>query len=82
MQTLKRPKKIDYSLFKKNNSNLKTRYGLPRDITFCKSCVISNQRPISSIEFKNTINQNKNVIRFNQHGICDACKFAEKKKEN
>jgi hypothetical protein len=25
-------------------------YGLPREVTFCKTCVISNQRPNSTIE--------------------------------
>ena len=27
--------------------------GLPEKVIFCKKCVISNQRPSSSIEFKN-----------------------------
>ena len=27
--------------------------GLPEEVIFCKKCVISNQRPSSSIEFKN-----------------------------
>ena len=34
-------------------------YGLPNEIKFCKSCVISNQRPSSTVEFKN----NKNVLK-------------------
>ena len=28
-------------------------YGLPSKVEFCKKCVISNQRPNSTIEFKN-----------------------------
>ena len=33
----------------KNNKNL---YGLPLDVKFCNKCVISNQRPSSTVEFK------------------------------
>ena len=29
-------------------------YGLPQEVDFCKSCVISNQRPNSTIEQKHT----------------------------
>ena len=32
-------------------NNQKTLYGLPSEVKFCKKCVISNQRPNSSIEF-------------------------------
>ena len=28
-------------------------YGLPEQVKFCKKCTISNQRPRSTIEFKN-----------------------------
>ena len=28
-------------------------YGLPEEVKFCKRCVISNQRPSSTVEFKN-----------------------------
>ena len=28
-----------------------TKYGLPIDVLYCKKCVISNQRPNSTIEF-------------------------------
>ena len=36
-------------------------YGLPEEIKFCKKCVISNQRPSSVVEFKNTVDQKKEV---------------------
>lgn len=29
-------------------------YGLPHEVLFCKTCVISNQRPNSTIEQKHT----------------------------
>ena len=31
---------------------MKTLFGLPAEVKFCSKCVISNQRPNSSIEFK------------------------------
>ena len=34
-------------------SKLEAYYGLPNEVKFCKKCVISNQRPSSTIEFKN-----------------------------
>lgn len=56
-------------------------YGLPKEVKFCKHCVISNQRPNSAVEFQHSINTKKNTINFNHDGICDACVMA-KKKEN
>ena len=56
-------------------------YGLPEKITYCKVCVISNQRPSSTVEFKNSLKKEKSGITINDDGICDACKYNEKKKE-
>lgn len=47
-------------------------YGLPQGVEFCKSCVISNQRPNSTIEQKHTRETKKAVIAF-KDGVCDAC---------
>lgn len=60
---------------------LETKYGLPAEVKFCKRCVLSNQRPTSTQEFKNTKNRQINTIHFDEQGICDACKYAEKKEE-
>ena len=49
--------------------------GLPENVKFCKSCVISNQRPSSVIEFKNTENEQKPTIDFNENGLCSACEY-------
>ena len=51
----------------------------PQNIVFCKRCVISNQRPNSSVEMKNK-GEKKQTIAFNQNGICSACLYHEKKK--
>ena len=48
---------------KKNN--ITEKYNLPSTVKFCKTCVVSNQRP---------------RIVFNDDGICSACIFAEHKK--
>ncbi len=55
-------------------------YGLPTEVKFCKKCVMSNQRPSSCIEFKNKPGDKKKTIAFDEDGVCDACRFAEKKK--
>lgn len=48
-----------------------------KPVEFCKKCVISNQRPSSTVEFKNT-GQAKQTIDF-VDGVCSACRFAEEK---
>lgn len=60
---------------------LKTKYGLPANVIFCKKCVMSNQRPVSAIEFKHNIKTKKKTLHFDNKGVCDACRFAEKKEE-
>lgn len=52
--------------------------GLPNKVIFCKKCVISNQKPISSIESKHTKNHNKITTKF-KDGICDACRWSYQK---
>lgn len=54
-------------------------YGLPEKVQFCKKCVISNQRPSSTIEFKSEQGENKKVINFDENGICSACVYHEEK---
>ena len=39
MEIIKKPKKIDHSIFNKNNKNLEARYGLPKNIIYCDKCV-------------------------------------------
>ena len=56
-----------------------TKYGLPTKVVYCKKCVISNQRPNSTVEFKSTGKIKKTTIGFGKDGVCDACRFAEYK---
>jgi N-acetyl sugar amidotransferase len=59
--------------------NLEVKYGLPREVKFCKRCVMSNQRPASAVEFKHNINSKKVTLNIDAEGICDACRTAEVK---
>ena len=59
---------------------LEAKYGLPAQIMFCKRCVISNQRPNSTVEYQHTKDSSKMTIHFDNEGICDACRVAEQKK--
>ena len=78
MKKYKLPKQVDLSKYK---TDLPTEvlYGLPREVRFCESCVISNQRPSSTIEFKNDGTEGKKTISFDENNICDACKVKDKK---
>lgn len=58
---------------------LEVKYGLPAEVRFCTRCVISNQRPSSSVEFEHTRESKKQTIRFDAEGVCDACRYAEAK---
>ncbi len=62
------------------NQKMKTFYGLPAVVKFCKKCVISNQRPNSTVEMKN-INEKKETIAFDDDGVCSACSYTREKKE-
>ena len=63
-----------------NEDELECKYGLPKEILFCKKCVISNQRPNSAIETQHVISTKKSTINFDDNGVCDACRTAENKK--
>lgn len=56
-------------------------YGLPDEVKFCKKCVISNQRPSSTVEFKNKADDKKEVIDFDEEGVCSACRYHEEKEK-
>ncbi|HKQ63911.1 MAG TPA: N-acetyl sugar amidotransferase [Methylomirabilota bacterium] len=56
---------------------LEAKFGLPRDVRFCARCVISNQRPSSTVEYAHRSDSKKETIHFDADGICDACRFAE-----
>ena len=60
----------------------RTFYNLPEKVTFCKKCVMSNQRPSSVPEFKHTRNRiGAKYLNIDNNGICDACNHSEEKKK-
>lgn len=70
---------VDRSAYAPDNPDPSTFYGLPQDVQFCRRCVISNQRPSSSVEFKHRASSRKSTIHFDENGVCDACQLAERK---
>ena len=63
------------------SKDLEAKYGLPQWVAFCRKCVMSNQRPVSSIEFEHTANRKHTTLHFNGEGTCDACRYAEQKSQ-
>ena len=58
-----------------------TFYGLPSNVEFCSRCVISNQRPSSTVEFGSSNDKKKSTIAF-KNGVCSACIFADEKEKH
>lgn len=79
MALIKAPSRIDPAQFNRD-SDFEVKYGLPPDIKFCSSCVISNQRPNSAVEYAHTRASAKQTINIDDNGICDACRVAELKR--
>jgi N-acetyl sugar amidotransferase len=74
-------RQVDYiSRFNESVENPEALYGLPKDVAFCTRCVISNQRPNSTVEFEHTHNSDKPTISFDKDNVCDACHIAEAKR--
>jgi N-acetyl sugar amidotransferase len=59
--------KIDFKFIKEppiEKKDVIKIYNLPKEVKFCKKCVVSNQRP---------------RITFDAEGVCSACRFSERK---
>ncbi len=69
-----------YDEFKKDSSE-KALYNLPSKVQFCKTCLMSNQKPAQSIEHMSNQDDYKLTLKFTD-GICHACNFKREKKEN
>ena len=60
---------------------MKTLFNLPKKVIFCKKCVTSNQRPCAYPEFGHQRERSKATYLFiDKHGVCDACRANEQKK--
>ena len=74
------PKPVDLEEYLKgNNAEFQTKYGLPQEVRFCSTCVVSNQRPNSTIEHKHGADTKKATILFDSANKCDACHAANDK---
>jgi N-acetyl sugar amidotransferase len=71
---------FDVARFAPDVRQPEVRYGLPAVVEYCARCVISNQRPSSTPEFRHTAASTKQTIRFDTAGVCDACLLAEEKR--
>ncbi len=56
---------------------LEAKYGLPPKVQFCRRCVISNQRPSSTVEFRSSQAEKKQTIAFDREGVCAACRYRD-----
>jgi N-acetyl sugar amidotransferase len=54
---------------------MKFNHSLPTDVVYCNECVISNQRPSSTVEFKQSFGEKKETIGISQDGVCEACSY-------
>ena len=58
---------------------MKSLYGLPEKVIFCKKCVESNQRFMGSKQTHDQKNQKKQTVLFDKDGVCLSCRYFEKK---
>jgi N-acetyl sugar amidotransferase len=79
MGFIKKPGDVDLSRYDDKGPRLEAKYGLPDEVTFCRKCVISNQRPNSAVEYAHTKESVKKTIHLDAEGVCDACRLAEQK---
>jgi N-acetyl sugar amidotransferase len=82
VERIKYPNSVDLSEFSIENPNPRSLYGLPKQVRYCSKCVISNQRPNSAIEYKHSKESIKETINFDKEGVCDACRFSERKQNS
>ena len=75
-KNLERSKAFQQSKLNNGDAKLEAFFGLSKEVKFCKRCLISNQRPSSSVEFKNK-GQAKITIDFDENSVCSACKFQD-----
>ena len=80
MQNYTLNKAIDQKKYSSSEGKKEAFYGLPKEVKFCQKCVYSNQVPGSAVETKHTIKSKKSTVQLDGEGACDACRFAEKKK--
>lgn len=74
-----KPLPADLSRYAVDAMDLEALYGLPENVSFCKKCTYSNQKPNSEKESKHTSATKKPTVSFDAEGVCFACRVAEDK---
>ena len=67
---------VTENVFSEKKEKYEVKYGLDSNVKFCKRCVTSNQRPSSTVEFKND-GKRKETIVFDENDVCAACLYAD-----
>jgi N-acetyl sugar amidotransferase len=62
----------------KDRQQLEAYFGLPREVKFCKRCVFSNQRPLSTNEYNHVLASATETVEFDDAGVCRACRQMDK----
>ncbi len=60
---------------------MNSKFGLDRNIKICKVCLMTNQKPYSLNETKNSKSSKKTGLGFNREGICSACSYHQLKEK-
>ena len=60
---------------------LKSFYGLPKKVIFCKKTLMSNQQPGSAIEFNHNIRSQKKTLKIDKKGISESWYYSRIKKK-
>lgn len=62
---------------RKTKTGQEIKYGLPGEVKFCVRCNMSNQQPMSTNEYKHSVNEQKVTMSFDDDDVCYACRFNE-----
>ena len=58
---------------------MRTLFGSPRKVIFCKKCNQSNQRPCSVLEYQHDFRRTGALyLNIDDNNVCDACNYVEK----
>ena len=59
---------------------MRTLFGSPRKVIFCKKCNQSNQRPCSVLEYQHDFRRTGALyLNIDDNNVCNACNYVEKK---
>lgn len=75
----RKPEPLDISPYQPGANNPDSFYGLPKNVQFCNSCVMSNQRPNAVVEYQHVSTSRKATLRMFDDGKCEACRVWDAK---